>query len=90
MSMNRAVALVLGALLLVPLPACGTLMFSERQNEPHSDKLDPNVMIMDGLGLLLFIVPGLVAFAVDFHTGAVYLPVGVEKGEGPFIGSAKD
>ena len=28
------------------------------------------------LGLLLFVVPGVVAFAVDFGTGAIYLPSG--------------
>lgn len=83
--MNRLVAVALGVLLLVPLPACGTLFFEERQDAPHSDKLDPNVMILDGLGLLFFIIPGLVAYGVDFYTGAVYLPIGVEKGEGPFI-----
>jgi hypothetical protein len=30
---------------------------------------------LDGLGLLLFFVPGVVAFAVDFYTGAIYLPI---------------
>jgi hypothetical protein len=29
---------------------------------------------LDGLGLLLFFVPGVIAFAVDFGTGAIYLP----------------
>ncbi|MCI5150078.1 MAG: hypothetical protein D3916_11935, partial [Candidatus Electrothrix sp. MAN1_4] len=28
------------------------------------------------IGLLLFLVPGVVAFAVDFATGAIYLPYG--------------
>ena len=37
-------------------------------------RIDPTVAILDGIGLLLFIIPGLVAFAVDFHTGAIYLP----------------
>ena len=82
---RRATALALLLLLAIPMSGCGTLMFEERRDAPHSDKLDPNVMILDGLGLLLFLVPGIVAYAVDFHTGAVYLPVGVEKGEGPFI-----
>lgn len=64
---------------------CGTLIFPERQNEANSGKLDPNILILDGIGLLFFILPGLVAFGVDFVTEAIYLPVGVEKGEGPFI-----
>ena len=63
-------------------------MFHERQDQEHSGKLDPNILILDGLGLLLFIVPGLVAYAIDFYTGAIYLPTGVEKGEGPFFWDA--
>ena len=39
-------------------------------------------------GLLFFVVPGLVAFAVDFVSGAIYLPDDVERGEGPFIRDA--
>jgi hypothetical protein len=31
---------------------------------------------LDGVGLLLFLVPGVIAFAVDFATGAIYLPSG--------------
>ena len=68
---------------------CGTLFFSERQDKPHSGRLDPNVMILDGIGLLFFIVPGLVAFGIDALTGAAYLPPGVEKGEGPFFHDEK-
>lgn len=29
---------------------------------------------MDGLGLLLFIVPGVIAYAVDFSNNTIYLP----------------
>jgi hypothetical protein len=64
---------------------CGTLMFPERQHEDHSGRLDPNILILDGIGLLFFIVPGLVAFGIDLYTGAIYLPEGVDEGEGPFI-----
>lgn len=59
-------------------------MFPERRG--HSEgKIDPNVVVMDGIGLLFFVIPGLVGFIVDFTTGAIYLPVGEEKGEGPFF-----
>lgn len=30
--------------------------------------------MLDGLALLVFIVPGVIGFAVDFGTGAIYLP----------------
>ena len=81
---SRMVAVLLCLTLALPLSSCGTLIFPERQGQ-SSGKLDPNVLILDGFGLLFFIVPGLVAFAVDFATGAIYLPPGVKRGEGPFI-----
>jgi hypothetical protein len=31
-------------------------------------------VVLDGIGLLVFLVPGIIAFAVDFSTGAIYLP----------------
>ena len=72
-------------LLFPPISSCGTLIFHERQGQEHSGKLDPNILILDGIGLLFYIVPGLGAFGIDFYTKAVYLPSGVEEGEGPFF-----
>ena len=60
-------------------------MFEERVGQGPG-KIDPNVVIFDGIGLLFFVVPGLIAFAVDFSTGAIYLPPGVDGGQGPIIG----
>ena len=54
---------------------CGTLLHSERRGQPHSNEIDWEIVALDGLGLLLFFVPGVVAFVVDFHTGAIYLPL---------------
>ena len=82
---HALVTLLLALIVLLPTPGCGTLLFPERQQQPHSERLDPNLLILDGLGLLVFIVPGLVAFFVDFYTGAIYLPPGIERGEGPLI-----
>ena len=85
-TMRRPVAsLFLTIILILPSPGCGTLMFSERQHQVRSDRFDPNVLVLDGIGLFFFVVPGLVAFAVDLYTGAIYLPEDVERGEGPFI-----
>jgi hypothetical protein len=83
--MKTITGILLSLLLVLPFSSCGTLMFKERQGQPHQSSLDPNVVIMDSLGLLLFVLPGLVAFGVDFSTQAIYLPEGVVKGEGPFI-----
>src|SRR5690606_29936038 len=34
----------------------------------------PGVAILNGIGLLFYVIPGLIAFAVDFATGAIYFP----------------
>ena len=51
-------------------------MYPERRRMPHSNQIDWRVAAFDGLGLLLFFVPGVIAFVVDFYTGAIYLPAG--------------
>jgi hypothetical protein len=53
---------------------CGTLLHSERCNQPHSNQIDWKIAALDGLGLIFFFVPGVIAFVVDFSTGAIYLP----------------
>src|SRR5262245_23155437 len=54
---------------------CGTFIYSERCGQPHSNQIDWKIVALDGLGLLLFFVPGVIAFVVDFCTGAIYLPM---------------
>jgi len=83
--MKHLAVLLLALPLVLPLESCGTLMFRDRDGAEHTNTIDPNVAILDGLGLLLFIAPGVLSFIVDFSTGAIYLPPGVERGEGPFI-----
>jgi len=58
----------------VSLGGCGTLLHSERLNQPHSRDLDWKIVALNGLGLIFFFVPGVIAFVVDFYTGAIYLP----------------
>lgn len=74
---NRpVVSRILAALLMVALvfqTACGTLLHPERRGQTGG-RIDPAIAILDGIGLLFFVVPGLIAFAVDFSTGAIYLP----------------
>src|SRR5262245_58364898 len=53
---------------------CGTLLHSERCGRPHCGRIDWAVVALDGLGLILFFIPGVIAFVVDFSTGAIYLP----------------
>ncbi|MEQ9314587.1 MAG: hypothetical protein RLN72_01980 [Henriciella sp.] len=72
---RRLLALAGTTALVAPLSACGTLLYPERRGQ-KGGRLDTAVVILDGLGLLLFLVPGIIAFAVDFGTGAIYLPGG--------------
>jgi hypothetical protein len=66
-----AVTLTVGG--TVFLSSCGTVLYPERRGQP-AGRLDVGVVVLDGIGLLLFLVPGVIAFAVDFATGAIYLP----------------
>jgi len=58
---------------LFQITACGTIMYPERKGQV-SGKIDAGVAVLDGIGLLLFIIPGVIAFAVDFSNGTIYLP----------------
>lgn len=49
------------------------MLYPERRGQPKG-KLDWGIVLLDGLGLLLFFVPGVIAFIVDFATGTIYLP----------------
>jgi hypothetical protein len=48
-------------------------MYPDRRGY-HGGRIDPGVAILDGIGLLFFIIPGVIAFAVDFSDGAIYYP----------------
>lgn len=70
----KALASVLLTLTLTSqLAACGTIFYPERRGQISGD-IDPGVAILNGIGLLFYIIPGVVAFAVDFATGAIYFP----------------
>lgn len=55
------------------LTGCGTIFFPERRGQP-AGPLDWRVVLLDGIGLLFFFIPGVIAFAVDFSNGTIYLP----------------
>ena len=57
------------------LTACGTILYPERKGA-KSGQIDPAVALLDGVGLLVFFIPGVIAFAVDFNNGTIYLPHG--------------
>ncbi|MGO4998635.1 hypothetical protein [Oceanisphaera sp. W20_SRM_FM3] len=72
---NKSIALLLAGLLTSQLAGCGTVFYPERKGQ-QSGSIDPVVAIANGVGLLFFILPGVIAFAVDFNNGAIYLPGG--------------
>ena len=52
---------------------CGTILYPERRNQ-KTGRVDVGVALLDGFWLLVGIIPGVIAFAVDFSTGAIYIP----------------
>lgn len=64
---------LVGGMLGASVSGCGTILYPERRGQP-SGRLDWGVVALDGIGLLFFFIPGVIAFAVDFITGAIYLP----------------
>ncbi|QRV23628.1 polyribonucleotide nucleotidyltransferase [Marinomonas foliarum] len=66
---------IAAALLITQVTACGTLLYPERRGQTNG-QIDIGVAALDAIGLLFFFVPGVVAFGVDFVTGAIYLPGG--------------
>jgi len=59
--------------LIAQLAGCGTLMYPERRGQ-RGGRLDIGVVALDTIGLLFFLIPGIIAFAVDFSEGTIYLP----------------
>lgn len=74
-SQYRLVSAALAITLCSQLAACGTLFYPDRRGQIEG-KIDPAIAIANAVGLLFYVVPGLLAFAIDFTTGAIYLPDG--------------
>jgi hypothetical protein len=74
-SLWAAFRVLVVVVLVVQLLGCGTILYPERRGQP-AGKYDTDIVILDAIGLVFFLVPGVIAFAVDFSTGAIYLPKG--------------
>lgn len=72
-SRARFISLTLLGLLKVSTVGCGTILYPARRGQP-AGRLDWGVVALDTVGLLFFFVPGVIAFAVDFNNGTIYLP----------------
>ncbi|MEO4045690.1 polyribonucleotide nucleotidyltransferase [Pseudomonas sp. CAU 1711] len=72
-SHSRVIGGVLALSLTTQLTACGTLFFPDRRGQIEG-RIDPLVAGLDAIGILFYVIPGLIAFGIDFATGAIYLP----------------
>ena len=65
--------------LLLQVSACGYILHPERRNKNNGNKLDFAIVALDSIGLLFFIIPGIIAFAVDITSNTIYLPSNGKK-----------
>jgi len=72
---SRVIGGVLAVTLFTQLAACGTLFYPDRRGQIEG-KIDPVIAALNAVGILFYVIPGLIAFGVDFATGAIYLPGG--------------
>ncbi len=72
---NRLLTFFVLIFLIMQTASCGYFIHPERRGQTGG-KIDTQIAILDGLGLLLFIIPGVIAYAVDFSSGAIFLPGG--------------
>ncbi|MGR4068754.1 hypothetical protein OCT51_08735 [Halomonas sp. LR3S48] len=70
---RRALTGLVVGVSITALVGCGTVFHPERKGQ-MSGRIDPVIAIANGVGLLFFIVPGVIAYAVDFSNGTIYLP----------------
>lgn len=72
-TLDNALRVFICLVFTAQLMGCGTLMYPERRGQ-RAGSVDAGVAILDALGLLFGIIPGVIAFAVDFSNGTIYLP----------------
>ncbi len=72
---NKSITLPLIAVLVLQLSACGTIIHPERKGQ-NAGQLDTSIVVLDAIGLFFYLIPGVIAFAVDFNNGSIYLPGG--------------
>ncbi|MFZ3153024.1 polyribonucleotide nucleotidyltransferase [Pseudomonas sp.] len=81
-SQTRVIGGLIVAALLTQLTACGTLFFPDRRGQIEG-RIDPMVAGLNAIGILFYVIPGLIAFGIDFATGAIYLPGGLTSQVAP-------
>ncbi|MCL2567129.1 MAG: hypothetical protein FWE18_03410 [Alphaproteobacteria bacterium] len=74
--MIRKFSLLAAAFAVFFVTACGTLLKPQQINRAHSGRLDTTIVVLNAIGLLFFLIPGIIAFAVDYSNGTLFLPKG--------------
>ncbi|MFA5059199.1 MAG: hypothetical protein WC676_01030 [Candidatus Omnitrophota bacterium] len=76
--LSNTLSILICGILVFQLMGCGTILYPERRGQ-RAGHIDAGVVLLDGIGLLFGIIPGVIAFAVDFSNGTIYLP-GTSRG----------
>ncbi len=71
--LTKTLQVFMCAALTLQLVGCGTIMYPERKGQ-RAGHIDVGVALLDGIGLFFFLIPGIIAYAVDFSNGTIYLP----------------
>lgn len=79
---SRVIGGVLAVTLVTQLTACGTIFYPDRRGQIEG-RVDPVIVGLNAIGILFYVIPGLIAFGVDFATGAIYLPGGLSAQVNP-------
>lgn len=72
---KSAVSVIIVVFVLIQTGSCGFILYPERKGLTQG-RIDPGVAILDCILFIPFVIPGIVALAVDFVTGCIYLPNG--------------
>lgn len=72
-TISRTIQIMILTVLTLQMTGCGYLMYPERRGQ-KGGRIDVGVAILDGIGLVFFLIPGIIAYAVDFSSGTIYVP----------------
>src|SRR3954471_4201465 len=70
---SNTILMTLLAVMTLQMTGCGYLMYPERRGQ-KGGRIDVGIALLDGVGLVFFLVPGIIAYAIDFSSGTIYVP----------------
>lgn len=72
--MKKLISKLLIIAAIFNITSCGTIFHPERKNQGVRAELDTSIVVLNGIGLIFFVIPGVIAYAVDFNNETIYLP----------------